>query len=134
MEIDVPDIDFKLDPTGWREFTQDQNGDTAKYLIKRGYWLAAMAKESIDSKTGQLAASIEVTFIPGVIPSVHVGSSLDYAYFVHEGTMPHEIAAPPPKMLRFKIRGRVVYARQVTHPGTRAQEYLSRHLHKVWND
>lgn len=134
MEFQFTEVDFELDSAGWRNFTQDQDGDTVQYLLKRGYWLAALARESIHSKTGRLAESIEVTFIPGVIPAVHVGSSLDYAYFVHEGTMPHEIASPPPKMLRFKVRGRIVYARQVTHPGTEAQEYLSRHLRKVFND
>jgi hypothetical protein len=63
-----------------------------------------------------------------------VGSDVKYAYYQHEGTRPHIIVPEKREKMRFKIRGRVVYAEKVVHPGTKGSKFLSRHLHKVVND
>lgn len=95
--------------------------------------------------TGRLRASIRVerrrTF---TLRSVWtVGSDLEYAEYVHDGTPPHVIR---PKRahtlrrssrgvvkpaLRFMVGGRIVFAKVVNHPGTRAQPFLDRALQDV---
>jgi hypothetical protein len=69
-----------------------------------------------------------------------VGTDVDYAVMVHDGTRPHIIK---PKRahtlrrssrgvvkpaLRFEIGGQVVYARVVHHPGTDPRPFLDRAL------
>lgn len=76
-------------------------------------------------------------------PQFVVGSDVDYAEYVHDGTRPHIIK---PKRahtlrrsnrgvvkpaLRFVVNGQVVYARVVNHPGTRAKPFLDRALREV---
>lgn len=133
MELKFGNIDFRSD-SGMKRLLQDRNGDVGKHLIARAHRLALLAARDAPKRTGALANSIEVTFVPGRNPSVIIGSSLDYAYMVHEGTPPHEISAAPGRMLRFMVRGRVVYAQEVHHPGTDANPFLERHLRKVLND
>lgn len=56
----------------------------------------------------------------GII-SVTITADTPYAQFVAGGTSAHEIRArTPPKPLRFKVGGQVVYAMRVNHPGTTA--------------
>jgi hypothetical protein len=60
---------------------------------------------------------------------------------VNDGTPRHEIRPiggrpsrnnpKKPGMLRFVVGGRVVYARVVNHPGTRARPFLDRALREV---
>lgn len=77
--------------------------------------------------TGRLRASIRIesrrTFS---LRSVYtIGSDVSYAAMVHDGTRPHQIR---PKRaggrLRFVVGGRVVFARVVNHPGTKARPFL----------
>lgn len=51
-----------------------------------------------------------------------------YAQYVSSGTRPHVILPKRGKALRFVVAGKVVFARRVNHPGTRANPYLVRHL------
>lgn len=61
-----------------------------------------------------------------------IGTDVFYAAYVNDGTRPHVIR---PKRrggrLRFNVGGRVVYARVVNHPGTRARPFLDRALREV---
>lgn len=134
MELKLSATEFHTTPE-FRQLTEGRNGDVVTYLEKRAHALALAAARDAPKRTGALAASIEVTVVPGHNPSVVIGSSLDYAYMVHEGTAPHEISASVPgRMLRFRVGGRVVYAQRVYHPGTEADPFLERHLRKVLND
>lgn len=83
--------------------------------------------------TGRLRASIRIesrrTF---TFRSVYtVGSDLEYAAAVHDGTRPHQIRPKTARALRFRIGGRIVYARVVNHPGTRGKPFLDRALREV---
>lgn len=83
--------------------------------------------------TGRLRASIRVesrSFL-GLRQRVTIGSDVEYAAMVHDGTRPHIIRPKNAKVLRFRVGGRVVYARQVRHPGTRARPFLDRALREV---
>ena len=125
---------FTPDPVLWNHFTRSPDGAIGSDLRRRGRTLAYLAAGSAGKRTGRLARSITSTFIPGPVPTVKVGSDVDYAYFQHEGTRPHIIAPEKRETMRFKVRGRVVYAEKVVHPGTKGSKFLSRHLRKVVND
>lgn len=64
-------------------------------------------------------------------PTVTVGTDVEYAPFVHDGTRPHIIRPRRAQALRFAVGGRIVYARRVRHPGTRARPFLDRALREV---
>ena len=51
-----------------------------------------------------------------------------YGEFVRKGTSPHVIGPVRAKFLVFNVGGKVIYARQVNHPGTRANKYHVRAL------
>lgn len=83
--------------------------------------------------TGRLRASIRIesrrTF---TFRSVYtVGSDVSYAPMVHDGTRPHVIRPKRAQALRFRVGGRIVYAKVVNHPGTRARPFLDRALREV---
>lgn len=48
--------------------------------------------------------------------------------FVLDGTKPHVIRPRRASALRFELGGRVVFAKRVNHPGTRANNFLARAL------
>lgn len=83
--------------------------------------------------TGRLRASIraEPPRIFSLRGSVTVGSDVEYAAMVNDGTRPHQIRPVRAQALRFRVGGRVVYARVVNHPGTRARPFLDRALREV---
>lgn len=65
-------------------------------------------------------------------PQVTIGSDVEYAALVNDGTRPHVIRPRRADgVLRFRVGGRVVYARVVNHPGTRARPFLDRALREV---
>lgn len=61
----------------------------------------------------------------GRVQYVEVGSKSRHAWYHHEGTKPHQITPETGRLLRFNVGGRVVYAKRVSHPGTRGVRYLT---------
>lgn len=53
-----------------------------------------------------------------------VKASAKHAIYIEEGTKPHIIKAKNAKALRFLSGGKVVYAKQVFHPGTKASPFM----------
>lgn len=96
-------------------------------LKRRARKVEHAAKAMAGIETGRLRRSIKSEVIPGLrgIPQIRVGSSVGYAELHHEGTRPHVILPHMRHRLRFKIHGRVIYATQVFHPGTRPNHYLT---------
>lgn len=95
--------------------------------------VVARAKVLAPVDTGRLRASIRVerrsTF--GLRQRWTVGSDVEYAPMVNDGTRPHIIRPRTKKALKFKMGGRTVYAAVVRHPGTRARPFLDRALADV---
>ena len=91
------------------------------------------AKVLAPVRTGRLRASIraEEPRIFSLRGSVKVGSDLEYAGFVNDGTRPHIIRPVRARALRFKVGGKTVFAKLVHHPGTRARPFLDRALREV---
>jgi hypothetical protein len=85
-----------------------------------------LARQYANRRTGALAASIEARRVGGTEPTVLVGTPMSYASFVHDGTRPHLIRPRPPnRFLRFPGRdGRIVFAREVHHPGYIGNPFL----------
>lgn len=83
--------------------------------------------------TGRLRASIRVErrSVLGLRMRWTIGSDVEYAPMVNDGTRPHVIRPKNAKVLRFKVGGQTVFARVVHHPGTRAQPFLDRALREV---
>lgn len=93
----------------------------------------ARAKVLAPVDTGRLRASIRVErrSILGLRQRWTVGSDVEYAPMVNDGTKPHIIRPKRAKALRFRVGGKVVFARVVHHPGTRARPFLDRALADV---
>lgn len=62
---------------------------------------------------------------------VDVIADTTYALDHHNGTPPHWITPNSQRVLRFKSGGRVVFAQQVWHPGTRPNPFLLRALREA---
>ena len=107
--------------------TGRREGDAAARQV------VARAKVLAPVDTGRLRASIRVerrSFF-GLRQRWTVGSDVDYAPMVNDGTKPHIIRPKRAKALRFKVGGKTVYAMVVHHPGTRARPFLDRALQDV---
>jgi len=90
-----------------------------------GTKIERMAKRLVRVKTGGLRASIRSPMSSGATyVECKIGSNKRHALMEHEGTKPHVIL-PHGQYLRFRSRGRVIYARRVLHPGTRGTHYLT---------
>jgi hypothetical protein len=92
------------------------------------------AKVLVPVDTGRLRASIRIEQRRNLAlrSRYTIGSDVYYAPFVNDGTRPHIIKPRRPGgSLRFVVGGRVVYAKVVHHPGTRARPFLDRALREV---
>jgi len=100
--------------------------EAARQVVNRAKVLAPV-------RTGRLRSSIraEPPRIFSLRGSVTVGSDLEYAAMVNDGTRPHVIRPRNAKVLRFTVGGQVVFARVVNHPGTKARPFLDRALREV---
>ena len=131
MEFVIQSVKFNPYPVAFKEFRSSPSQDIGRDLYRRGRELQGYARMDVPKRTGRLAASIDVKYKKSLNPRVIVGSSLNYAYFVHEGTKPHIIRARQGRTLRFVQNGRVIYATKVNHPGTRPTRFLTKHLSRV---
>lgn len=80
----------------------------------------AIRKAPVD--TGNLRAKIKAHKI-----NPHkwiLSDGVDYGVFLEYGTEPHIIRPKFKKALKFKVGGKVVFAKVVHHPGTNAQPYF----------
>ena len=134
MTLEFGRIVFVPDPVQFRHFRSSPDAAIGRDLLRRGRKLSFLAMRTVQKESGELARSINVRYVPGLNPSVIVGSDRRYAKYMHEGTRPHVISAKNRRTMRFVVKGKVVYAQQVRHPGTRGSKFLTRHLAKVVND
>ena len=132
MDFYVESITFRPYPGPWNTFRSSKEGPIGSDLYRRGRLLQLLAKGSAPTETSALKNSIYLEYKAKRNPEVVVGSRLNYAYFVHEGTRPHVIRPNSGRVLRFKVGGKIVYARKVNHPGhPKPRKFLSQHLRTV---
>lgn len=109
--------------------TNSPIGDVGKYLKKRGRLMVALAKRQAGKETGALRNSITMTnYRTTYGQNMKIGSNLNYALAHHNGTRPHLIRPEKAEILRFTAGSRVVYSREVMHPGTKPNRFLSDQL------
>lgn len=114
------------------EMLKSPNGMVGKHLRDIGRTIVIAAKRQVGVDTDELRASIGMIHSRGLIEQyITIGSDVGHALEHHEGTRPHMIRAKNHEFLRFSAGSRVVYARQVMHPGTRPNHYLSDQLYLV---
>lgn len=101
-------------------------------IQKRTRRANTFAKAQVGKDTRELYRSISyrITAGSGNVLGV-VSANNKIALMHHNGTRPHIIAARNAQTLRFKSRGKIVYAKVVRHPGTRPNRFLTDSLHKV---
>lgn len=123
---------FIPDPVEWPRMTTSNTGLVGEDARKRAETARMYAMKQVGKRTGHLAASIHVLTQSGSNgPSATVGSDDRIALLHHNGTRPHIELAAHGHLLRFSIRGRVVYARKVVNPGTKPNRYLTDNLRRV---
>lgn len=121
-----------LDHVAINHMLRSPTGIVGRDMIKRGRRVRTLARVLAPKRTGRLAASIRVSVLLGFDGvTVQVGSALDYARYVHDGTGVYGPHGRPitahGRAMRFRGRGGgVVYARTVS--GVRGSHYLERAL------
>lgn len=115
------------------DFQRTIRGASRRELTEAGRRVVNRAKILAPVDTGRLRASIRMDppRLFTLRPSVTIGSDVEYAGFVNDGTRPHIIRPKNKQVLRFVVGGRVVYAKVVHHPGTRPRPFLDRALREV---
>lgn len=107
-------------------------GMVGRYMRRIGLEILIGAKAMAPVRTGNLKRSISMRQgLRGRVQYVEVGANTKYAYDVHEGTRRHTITARTGRLMRFNVGGRIVYARKVTHPGSRPKPYLTVPMNRV---
>lgn len=128
---------FKIDRAGFDFAFNEPNGQpVGRWMKVRGVAATQVAKRTVGFRTGHLRRSISMEQDrkgPGRQQRVRIGvlksGAKGYALYHHEGTKPHIIRAKRGGVLVFRVRGRLVRTRNVLHPGTRANPYLTRAMH-----
>lgn len=111
---------------------RDADRVTEKVIHMMGDEIALLASSYAPVRTGELAASVHAEHGP---MSTRVTADAPYAAYVEFGTWSHNVIAP--KQGTYEIRpvranslkftaadGRVVHAKVVHHPGSKAQPFL----------
>lgn len=107
-------------------------GMVGRWMDKKGSRLVALAKAQVGVDTGALRSSIShQTTGQSYGIRVRVSATDKKAMMHHEGTRAHFIHPRRAQVLRFKHNGRIVYAKQVWHPGTKPNKFLTDNLPKV---
>lgn len=133
----------RVNQTAIRALLTSPARGTVQDLFKRGLRVESQAKRNISGvggtgpkrvDTGRLRASIATVLVNrGGLPAVLVGTNVEYARYVHDGTgiygpRRRPIRPVTHRFLRFKPKGsnRYVYAKQVR--GMRPNPFLAKAL------
>lgn len=119
----------RLNPRALRaELNRFANRD-AKRVAEQ---IAAQAARTVNVRSGDTRDSIAVVkSFSWRGPQWRVVVNDPVGQFLELGTRPHKIRARNAKVLRFEVGGRVVYARVVNHPGTKATHFLAKATRQV---
>jgi len=84
------------------------------------------ARKNVPVRTGLLRSSIEKGGLGNCLYVSMGNPRAYYAPYVEYGTAPHMIYPRRVRALRFEVRGKVVFAKYVRHPGTKPQYVMRR--------
>lgn len=121
---------------GYDEVFHSRDGTVGRDLSRRATRVQLGAKAQTGVQSGRNKQDITKQWVNSRKDrlSIRVGSSQRHALMHHEGTRPHVIRARTAKAMRYvNKRGQVVFARQVMHPGTTPNHYLTDNLRLAGN-
>jgi len=99
-------------------------------MRRRALAVQRAARAQVGKKTNNLMKSIHSRRTrDGIGPYWAVGTKVNYSLIHHEGSPMHLIVPNRRQVLRFSSGTRIVYARSVAHPGTKANKYLGDNLY-----
>jgi HK97 gp10 family phage protein len=105
-----------------RKTAQESQITTQQVLIQSANHILAEIEARVPVKTGTLRRSLAIKVETNKVTIGPNEAQAPYAGYVEFGTKPHVIKPKKPGgYLVFTIGGRKIFARQVRHPGTRAQ-------------
>lgn len=116
----------RINPSGLERLLTAAGGPGNRLLLRKAEQVASLARQ-YSAGHGSIPAGIVVG--PVVDKSVKVTSTNPHTLLVHNGSRRHPIR--PRRRggwLRFEVGGRVVYAREVDHPGYRGDPFMTRAL------
>jgi len=125
-------VDVRLYPGEPYRFLNERDGPVVRDMERRMLRAQISAERLVRVRTGTLLATIHrerstVRRLPAV--EVVAGRArMKYTMLEHDGTAPHIIRARRKKSLRFTVGGKVVFRRQVRHPGTTGTHFLTKSL------
>lgn len=123
--------ELKLDAAELQALFRSMNGPMYREInrITTGVWNASRAMGNVPVDKGRLkeSMSMEIRSEAAGIVGV-VGTNVEYAVFVHNGTKKHKIRAKNARALEFRIGGDLTYRASVNHPGTKKNPWLIRAL------
>jgi len=129
----MPDLVFVKNPAAWDRSFLAPKGMVGRDIKKRARLVERAAKKQVGKDSRNLHGLIGTNMSRGITgPMATVGVTqepgIGYAYFHHQGTRKHIIAARPGQHLRFKGRGAEIHVTEVMHPGTKANKFLKDNL------
>lgn len=114
---------FVPSPAGFAQVLDSPTGVVGKDLVRRVLAVQSMAKGLCPVRSGRLRSSIRWRIERDARGPVGiVGTDVEYAYWVHEGTGPHPIEARDALALYWEGAEHPVVS--VNHPGTRPRPFL----------
>lgn len=123
----------RIEPDAYTQLLPDDDAGILRDMLRRGQQVLEQMYREAPKDTGLLQATFRLqarTPGGGYGATVIAGRDgvTDYLQFVIDGTPPHIIRPRQARALRFVAGGRVVFARQVRHPGTRPNDFILRSL------
>lgn len=115
-----------IDRTRFQRFLNRVGGPGDRLLLEKAERVATLAR-----RYSQGHGTIPEGIIVGPVADgkVKVISTNPHTVLVHNGSPAHKIRPRDPRRwLRFEIDGRVIYAREVNHPGYRGDPFLTNAL------
>lgn len=124
---------FHRDAAGMNQVLRGQGGPVWNDVEKRTNRATSLAKAQVGKDTKELVRSISSRVSVGSRGGVTgvVSAMNKKAILHHNGAPPHIIIPRKAQTLRFKSRGKIVYAKLVRHPGTKPNRFLTDPLRKV---
>ncbi|MFP5111828.1 HK97-gp10 family putative phage morphogenesis protein [Bacillaceae bacterium C204] len=109
----------------FQDAIEDMKRKRKETLDEIAIFVEAEAKQRAPVDTGDLRRRItHITQHSDDESRAKIGTNLEYAPSVEEGSNPHKIKRNDDKPLKIKIDGKWVTVDEVNHPGTKAQPFL----------
>lgn len=98
------------------------DAEVMKFLVQRARRVQRNARRMAPGRMGRKVNAVIVG------KHVRIESSHPATMYVIKGTRPHTIRPRTRQVLKFSVKGSTVFARVVHHPGTKANDFLTKAL------